>query len=156
MADAITYLVDEPDALVPLATTFTWEDYANALVTLEGVVSRLFVEGQAADAAAESALSGADGALDPIAQQIKDMQSDIAALQTHADLLSAQVLPVTGGQYTHLVAETFRSSSVRDTVSSYDTQPLTLQSGIQSGCPARTALEVDATTQNLRQSRVRN
>jgi len=154
MADlSLQYLVDEPGALVPSGIIFGWEDYANTLSTLETITNRLFVETQAADACAESALSSADGSLDSFTQQIRDMQSDVSALQNHANLLSAQVLPVTGGQYTHLIVETFRSSSVQDSVSAYAAEPLTLQSKPLTGCPSRASLEIDPITQTLKQSR---
>lgn len=154
MADlSLQYLADEPGALVPSGIIFGWEDYANALSILETIVNRLFLETQAADACAESALSSADGSLDSFTQQIRDMQSDVSALQNHANLLSAQVLPVTGGQYTHLVTETFRSSSVQDSVSAYAAERLTLQSKPLAGCPSRASLEVDPITQTLKQSR---
>lgn len=146
-------LADDPEGMIPSGTVFGWEDYSAAMYAVENVLVRLFAETQAADAAAESALSIADGALDPAARRLRDMRSDIEALQNHAALLVSQTLPITGGQYTHLVAETFRTSSVRDTISDYETQLLVLQSGVPSGCPSRPALEVDTVSQTLRQRR---
>jgi hypothetical protein len=156
LADPIIYITDDTDTLIPTGTTFGWDDYAAALSSVESLIVRLFSEADIADSAAESALSAADGVLDPIAQQIRDLTSDVQALQSHTDLLSAQALPVTGGQYTHLITESFRTSSVRDTVSAYDNQPLTLKTGAPQGCPARPALEIDQTTQILRQKREGN
>lgn len=146
-------LAFEPTALLAAPESVDWKSYGTLLSSAETALVRLYEEVDVALISVDSAASTADGALEGAAATLADLRSRADAAEAHLDVASD--VPLTGGQYTRIITESFRDSGARDRAASQGRDLLSLGGlpGSDLSCQPRRPLEVDRTSQTLRLAR---
>lgn len=146
----MTNLASEPNTLISIPNTVDWSSYSTLLSETEQALIRLYAEVDSSLSAVDSIAALVDHNLEAASSSLKDLQSRTNSSELHLD--STFNVPLTGGQYTRLITESFRDEGIRDSASSLSREPLSLglSPGTDLSCPARPPLEIDRITQTLR------